>query len=699
MSSVLLKSLNGEVMKYLIYCADELWGGLSGFKEFIEKNTESIIYNPELSEIGNDSPDKKALIIFISDNLLKSALIGRILQIELKAFDVFIPVITMSSVLKNGISKNVDTRISSLHEQMQYRDFWYEEWIRLRKLNAEASGTVSENLIEQTRKISGEINPFLKTIAMHQPIDFQNLANENFKFLSEKFGFPSEDDNTEKAEIEKAQTTSFEIEKTENEIFFSKVPTNEEYIFVETDEILRLNSTETGTETQIIVINPDESIDNMKEENQLPATVEQLYESAIKAVGEENYLGARNCYEQLLTIEPMNAKGLRALAVLIDRHFENESAEELFRKALFCHVDDAALYFEYAQHLSKNPQQLHKAADMFQRSIELDETNAKSYLGLAYCQLNIGQKIAAKANYLQACLIEPDSRSAESDTRFAVYYPNPVSAQQEEQVLEIIKNPNEDTVVMVTGATSGIGKAIAEIFALNGYKVIITGRREDRLEQLKEEFNQRFSAKIQHLCFDIRLEAEVHKALEALPHDWKNIDILVNNAGLAKGRDPIHMGNLNNWETMIDTNIKGLLYISRLVSQGMVERQKGFIVNIGSVAAKEAYTDGNVYCATKAAVDMLTKGMRLDLHKYGIRVAAVHPGHVETEFALVRFDGDEQKADIYGNFTPLMAVDVAETVYYIVNRPLHVNIQDVLMFGTQQASATVVDASGKKYKD
>ena len=696
MSSDLLKSLNREVMKYLIYCADELWGGLSGFKEFIQKNTDSIIYNPELSEITNNSPDKKALIVFISDNLLKSVLIGRILQIELKAFDVFIPVTIRSSVLKNGISTNVQTRISSLHEQMQYRDFWYEEWIRLRKLNAESSGTVSENLIEQTRKISGEISPFLKTIAIHQPIDFQNLANENFKLLSEKFGFPSEDDNTEKAETIKTQTTSFE---TENEIIFSKVPTNEEYIFVETDEILELNSTETSTETQIIVINPDESIDNMKEENQLPTTVEQLYESAKNAVEEENYLAARNCYEQLLKIEPMNAKGLRALAVLIDSHFENESAEELFRKALFCHEEDAALYFEYAKHLSKNPQQLHKAADIYQRSIELDETIAKSYLGLAYCQLNIGQKIAAKANYLQACLIEPDSRSAESDTLFAVYYPNPVSAQQEEQVLEIIKNPNEDTVVMVTGATSGIGKAIAEVFAMNGYKVIITGRREDRLEQLKEEFNQRFSAKIQHLCFDIRLEAEVHKALEALPYDWKNIDILVNNAGLAKGRAPIHMGNLNNWETMIDTNIKGLLYISRLVSQGMVERQKGFIVNIGSVAAKEAYTDGNVYCATKAAVDMLTKGMRLDLHKYGIRVAAVHPGHVETEFALVRFDGYEQKADIYGNFTPLTAVDVAETVYYIVNRPLHVNIQDVLMFGTQQASATVVDASGKKYKD
>ncbi len=697
MSSDLLKSLNREVMKYLIYCADELWGGLSGFKEFIQKNTDSIIYNPELSEIANDSLDKKALIVFISDNLLKSVLIGRILQIELKAFDVFIPVIIRSSLLKNGISTNVETRISSLHEQMQYRDFWYEEWIRLRKLNAEASGTVSENLIEQTRKISGEISPFLKTVALHLPIDFQNLANENFKFLSEKFGFPVEDDNTVKAETEKAQTTSFEIEKTENEIIFSREPYFEENIHIKRKEITRNSSTE--IENQSITISPEESIDTMKEENQLPANIEQLYESAKNAVEEENYLGARNCYEQLLKIEPMNAKGLRALAVLIDRHFENESAEEIFRKALFCHEEDATLYLEYAQHLSKNPQQLHKAADIYQRSIELDETNAKSYLGLAYCQLNIGQKIAAKANYLQACLIEPDSRSAESDTLFAVYYPNPVSAQQEEQVLEIIKNPNEDTVVMVTGATSGIGKAIAEVFAMNGYKVIITGRREDRLEQLKEEFNQRFSAKIQHLCFDIRLEAEVHKALEALPYDWKNIDILVNNAGLAKGRDPIHMGNLNNWETMIDTNIKGLLYISRLVSQGMVERQKGFIVNIGSVAAKEAYTDGNVYCATKAAVDMLTKGMRLDLHKYGIRVAAVHPGHVETEFALVRFDGDEQKADIYGNFTPLTAVDVAETVYYIVNRPLHVNIQDVLMFGTQQASATVVDASGKKYKD
>jgi NADP-dependent 3-hydroxy acid dehydrogenase YdfG/Tfp pilus assembly protein PilF len=518
--------------------------------------------------------------------------------------------------------------------------------------------------------------------------------------MAERCGLSTEENKAEIIFSDKQREElelGYEIQKEEQDPILSESFADEESNINASEIILNNLLIETATVT--IFNSPNESIDNMNEENLTAEMPEELWEAAIKATAESDFQNAKKIYEQILKAEPMNAKALRALAVLIDAHFENESAEELFLKAVFCHEENAALYFEFAHHLSKNPQQLHKASDMFQRSIELDETNAKSYLGLAYCQLKSGQKIAAKANYLQACLIDPDSRTAETDTIFAVYNPKPVSAQQQEQVLEIIKNPNEDTVVMVTGATSGIGKAIAEIFAMNGYKVIITGRREDRLEQLREEFNQRFSAKIEHLCFDIRLEADVHKALEKLPQDWKNIDILVNNAGLAKGRDPIHMGNLNNWETMIDTNIKGLLYISRLVSQGMVERQKGFIVNIGSVAAKEAYTDGNVYCATKAAVDMLTKGMRLDLHKYGIRVAAVHPGHVETEFALVRFDGDEQKADIYGNFTPLMALDVAETVYYIVNRPLHVNIQDVLMFGTQQASATVVDMSGKKYND
>ncbi len=170
---------------------------------------------------------------------------------------------------------------------------------------------------------------------------------------------------------------------------------------------------------------------------------------------------------------------------------------------------------------------------------------------------------------------------------------------------------------------------------------------------------------------------------------------MINNAGLAKGFAPIHKGSLDHWETMIDTNLKGLLYITRLVSPGMVARGKGHIINIGSSAGKEVYPNGNVYCATKFAVDALAKGMRLDLHKHGIKVTTVHPGHVETEFALVRFDGDAEKSKIYNDFQPLTAKDVAEAVVFAATRPPHVNVQDILMYATQQASSKVIDKSGR----
>ena len=168
----------------------------------------------------------------------------------------------------------------------------------------------------------------------------------------------------------------------------------------------------------------------------------------------------------------------------------------------------------------------------------------------------------------------------------------------------------------------------------------------------------------------------------------------MNNAGLAKGFAPIDKGNLEHWETMIDTNLKGLLYVTRAVSPLMVENQKGFIVNIGSIAGKETYPNGNVYCATKAAVDALTKGMRIDLHHHNIRVAGIHPGHVDTEFAIVRFDGDEERANIYEGFKPLEAMDVADAIYFVSTRPAHVNIEDLVIWGTQQASATIIDKSG-----
>jgi NADP-dependent 3-hydroxy acid dehydrogenase YdfG len=258
-----------------------------------------------------------------------------------------------------------------------------------------------------------------------------------------------------------------------------------------------------------------------------------------------------------------------------------------------------------------------------------------------------------------------------------------------------MKTPIVKTV-LVTGATSGIGKATATIFAKHGYSLIITGRRKERLSEIKEKLSRKYGVEIISLQFDIRNHDAVKKAWKSLKGNWKNIDVLVNNAGLAKGFNPIHEGDTDHWETMIDTNIKGLLYITRLVAPVMVERKAGHIINVCSSAGHEVYPKGNVYSATKYAVDALTKSMRLDLYTHGIRVGQVSPGHVEeTEFALVRFDGDENKAAIYKDFTPLRSKDVAEAIYYMASRPKHVNIQDIRMFSTQQAGSNFIDRSGR----
>jgi len=199
------------------------------------------------------------------------------------------------------------------------------------------------------------------------------------------------------------------------------------------------------------------------------------------------------------------------------------------------------------------------------------------------------------------------------------------------------------------------------------------------------------------LCFDVRDKAEVKKAFKTLKGSWRKINVLVNNAGLAKGFGPINSGEIEDWEVMIDTNLKGLLYVTRAISPLMVKQKSGHIINVASIAGKEVYPNGNVYCATKHAVDALTKGMRIDLHKHGIRVGQVAPGHVEsTEFALVRYDGDREKSKIYEDFIPVNSKDIANVIYFMASQPKHVNIQDVLVMGTQQASATIINRSGRR---
>ncbi|RYG02316.1 MAG: SDR family NAD(P)-dependent oxidoreductase [Chitinophagaceae bacterium] len=246
-------------------------------------------------------------------------------------------------------------------------------------------------------------------------------------------------------------------------------------------------------------------------------------------------------------------------------------------------------------------------------------------------------------------------------------------------------------IALITGATSGIGAACADTFATQGYDLILIARRENLLAALAQELSGKYGVQVKKIQADVRDKENINYVLETLPTDWKNVDVLINNAGLSQGLDPIDKGDTDDWDTMIDTNVKGLLYVTKVVSTWMVGRSSGHIINIGSIAGKEVYPNGNVYCATKHAVDALSKGMRIDLLPHGVKVTAIHPGMVETEFSIVRFKGDENRAKkVYDGLEPLLAPDIADAIWYAVSRPAHVNINDMLIMPTAQATGTIV---------
>ncbi len=242
---------------------------------------------------------------------------------------------------------------------------------------------------------------------------------------------------------------------------------------------------------------------------------------------------------------------------------------------------------------------------------------------------------------------------------------------------------------LITGATSGIGEATARLFASRQFNLVICGRRAERLAKLGEELAP--LTKVTTLAFDVRNRDEVQRAIASLKPEWRTIDVLINNAGNAHGLAPIQSGDVEDWDAMIDINVKGLLYVSREIIPGMTDRRRGHIINIGSIAGKEVYPNGNVYCASKFAVDALTQGMRIDLNPFGIKVTSINPGLVETEFSLVRFKGDAPRAKaVYKGIVPLTGKDVAEIIHYVVSAPAHVMLADITVFPTAQASATVL---------
>lgn len=247
-------------------------------------------------------------------------------------------------------------------------------------------------------------------------------------------------------------------------------------------------------------------------------------------------------------------------------------------------------------------------------------------------------------------------------------------------------------IALITGATSGIGEATAKLLASNKYKLILCGRRKERLDALKAELSKQ--TEVTTLSFDVRDYAAVKNEIASLPSPWKKIDILINNAGNAHGLDPIQSGSVEDWDAMIDINVKGLLYVSREVIPGMTERKSGHVINIGSVAGKEVYTNGNVYCASKFAVDAVTRGIRMDLNPFGIKVTSINPGLVETEFSVVRFKGDaDRAANVYKGIEPLRGEDIADIILYVLSAPKHVVLADITVFPTAQGAATLVNRS------
>lgn len=241
-------------------------------------------------------------------------------------------------------------------------------------------------------------------------------------------------------------------------------------------------------------------------------------------------------------------------------------------------------------------------------------------------------------------------------------------------------------IILVTGATSGFGKAIAEKFATNKWNCIITGRRAEKLHAFADELRDKYQVRVLSLVFDVQKREEVFQNLGNLPEEWQNVDVLVNNAGLALGRDYFDEGNVDDWDTMIDTNVKGVLYVTKAILPYMTRRNEGHIINMGSVAGKEVYDKGNVYCASKFAVDAINKGLRIDLLRHKIKVTALHPGAADTEFAIVRFKGDDEKAQqTYKGFTPLFAEDIADIAWYCASLPPHVCINDLVVTCTAQA--------------
>ncbi len=469
-----------------------------------------------------------------------------------------------------------------------------------------------------------------------------------------------------------------------------------------------------------------ESGDRKEAVHQLTQLTESKFAAAASlalgnlALSKRDYGSARRHFKLALKLNPSLDPELHyKLGVLLQEEFPERTKEaaKYLRKAAKRSRDNRGdAYYRLAQ-LDLSNSNWRNAARNLKTALSFDSEHPFAAYDLALLYLRRERNTKAFKFFEKATVANPELDTV--DNRAAFTPPNPEltsngfdryinqrtkgSESQAANLSDLVAEreqhelDNQVLTVLITGASSGIGAATARLFAAQGHRLILTGRRVERLRALSSELSRTHDSHIRLLSFDVTQATETRDALETLPTGWREVDVLINNAGKAKGLDSIQAGNLDHWEEMIDTNIKGLLYMTRLISPSMVARNQGHIINVCSTAGHEVYPKGAVYCATKHAVDALTRGMRLDLHSHGIRVSQVSPAHVEeTEFAKVRFDGDgERAATVYEDFQPLKASDVARAIYFIATQPPHVNVQDVLMLATQQANSTTIDRSGR----
>lgn len=753
------------------------------------------------SRLDNDS---RPLLLMVSDNFLKDAsCVAQLLPALQSREPGEIQIIVLTEGFPDHADEPVPTRLDRVGQILHYINYWQDQYLQMRKIRPDqiTDPQSHELKINQVRKIAFEIGNLIEFLREQQTYSWEALTANHYELFFRKSGnislhedfkrehpFLEEDGHLEDRIRESMTIFNDEhdrmIEATDNlteslsELVAADSPRADEPVSGQEHDLLKkLIAYKNGLEEEPLDDEDDDWDDDdassdrdamlsedlfsepedqgghiiplsNRDKSHLKRLVEndpenipaRLDLAAMLAEDDQYFNETTQHLEEVLRLDPKNARAFALLGQLSERYNENKLAVRYYEKALesdptfgpahlglgrilsridgqaeraIDHLSEArslmpdhtSVWELYGQVLLDNGR-LKKAAKAFKKVLKLDPDREGVKAKIADIYYQLGDRIKAVQYHRDAVdeSMQPDTgwpdepdypHTIESISPFEE---EPATTLKEKEHPPVHARPVKTLTILITGATSGIGQATAEELARAGHRLILTGRREDRLHKLQEGLKNRYGTETFPLSFDIRQEAVTRQMIKALPDAWSNVDILINNAGLASGLAPIHEGDIADWDRMIDTNIKGLLYMTRAVAPGMVARQRGQIINICSTAGKETYPKGNVYCATKFAVEALTRSMRQDLHPYGIRVGQISPGHVEeTEFALTRFHGDAEKARIYDDFNPLTSTDVANAILFMINQPPHVNIQDILMMGTQQGSPTMINRSGRIY--